>query len=304
MSNEACVTKFSLVKRALCLRAVSPDWFSADVKTIWMSKRTAAAAHNYQTDRFRWVSLISRAEAALRKTFLFTEGQMKGNEVFVESTFGYAMVSSRFLYATLLREPVARFVSEYLHTLRGATWLSERLPCPKAQQLRNHYACWNSKTTARVFLLQPTSCLVFLGTNLTEFMNCPFNSAINRQTRMLSSSGNPCLPSVTYSNLVDLETAKRNLQSMEFFGLTEYLSLSQRLFERTSYCRLHRACSFQSYLEQDWSNNQTGDYLEGKLSASEIARLRQMNSDDIELYQFARQLFFQRTCQILAVACQ
>ena len=56
----------------------------------------------------------------------------------------------RFIYATLLREPVARFVSEYLHTLRGATWLSERLPCPKAHQLRNQYACWNSTTIARL----------------------------------------------------------------------------------------------------------------------------------------------------------
>ena len=91
---------------------------------------------------------------------------------------------------------------------------------------------------------------------------------------------------------------------MEFFGLTEELSLSQRLFERTSYCRLQRMCSFQSYLEQDWSNNQTGDYLAKKLTALDIDRLRQMNSDDIELYQFARKLFFQRTCQTLAEACQ
>jgi hypothetical protein len=56
------------------------------------------------------------------------------------------MILSRFVYATLLREPIARFISEYLHTLRGATWLSERLPCQKAQQLRNKNACWKSKS--------------------------------------------------------------------------------------------------------------------------------------------------------------
>ncbi|CAF0970690.1 unnamed protein product [Adineta steineri] len=197
----------------------------------------------------------------------------------------YGFNKRKFLYATLLREPIARFISEYLHTLRGATWLSERLSCQKAQQLRNQSACWRH-------------------TNLTDFMLCPFNSAINRQTRMLSSSVNNCLSSsFTYSNLIDIETAKKNLQSMEFFGLTEYLHLSQRLFEQTRFCKLFQICSFQSYLEQDLTNNQTNDYLTTNVTTIDLDYLRQVNSDDIELYKFARTLFFQRTCQILKIAC-
>ena len=142
-------------------------------------------------------------------------------------------------------------------------------------------------------------------TNLTDFIFCPFNPAINRQTRMLSSSPVNCLsPSFTYSDLFDLSTAKRNLQSMEFFGLTEHLHLSQRLFERTSFCQVVPHCSFQSYLEQDLTNNQTMDYFQQNLSQIDRRHLHQINSDDLELYQFAKKLFFERTCQILGIACQ
>jgi heparan sulfate 6-O-sulfotransferase HS6ST1 len=110
---------------------------------------------------------------------------------------------------------------------------------------------------------------------------------------MLSSSITNCLSSsFTYSNLIDLKTAKKNLQSMEFFGLTEYLHLSQRLFEQTKFCQLFQICSFQSY-----------DYLEQNLTFSDFKYLKQINSDDIELYEFAKKLFFQRTCRILGIAC-
>jgi len=122
---------------------------------------------------------------------------------------------------------------------------------------------------------------------------------------MLSSSITNCLSSsFTYSNLIDLKTAKTNLESMEFFGLTEYLHLSQRLFEQTKFCKLFQICSFKNYLEQDLTNNQTNDYLEKNLTSIDLNHLRQINSDDIELYQFAKKLFFQRTCQTLGIACQ
>lgn len=128
---------------------------------------------------------------------------------------------------------------------------------------------------------------------------------MNRQTRMLSSPITNCFsPSFTYSNLLNLQSAKKNLESMEFFGLTEYLHLSQRLLEQTNFCKLFQFCSFQSYLEQDLTNNQTYDYLENNLTIYNLNYLRHINSDDIELYQFAKKLFFQRTCQILGIACQ
>ena len=122
---------------------------------------------------------------------------------------------------------------------------------------------------------------------------------------MLSSSINNCSsPSFAYSNLINIQAAKKNLESMEFFGLTEYLLLSQRLFEQTNYCKLFQTCSFQFYLEQDLINIRTYDYLEKNLTSNNLNRIRRLNHDDIELYQFARKLFFKRTCQMLGIACQ
>lgn len=91
---------------------------------------------------------------------------------------------------------------------------------------------------------------------------------------------------------------------MEFFGLTEYLHLSQRLFEQTNFCKLFQKCSFQFYLEQDLTNNQTNDYIKQNLTLINLDYLQTINNDDIELYKFAKKLFFQRTCQILGIGCQ
>lgn len=122
---------------------------------------------------------------------------------------------------------------------------------------------------------------------------------------MLSSlSINNCLSlTFTYSNLIDLKTAKKNLESMEFFGLTEYLYLSQRLFEQTRYCKMFGTCLFRTYLEQNSLSNQTLDYIEKNLTSNDLNLIKQINNDDIELYQFAKKLFFKRTCQILEIGC-
>ena len=91
---------------------------------------------------------------------------------------------------------------------------------------------------------------------------------------------------------------------MEFFGLAEHLHLSQRLFERTAYCNLLQTCSFQIYLKQDFTNSRTRDYMEKNLTLIDFDRIRQINNDDVELYLYAKNLFFKRTCQILGIACQ
>lgn len=71
-------------------------------------------------------------------------------------------------------------------------------------------------------------------------MNCPYNLAHNRQTRMLADltlAG--CYTG--YNSTVDqlerdrilLQSAKQNLASMTYFGLTEQQSASQYIFEQT-----------------------------------------------------------------------
>lgn len=35
----------------------------------------------------------------------------------------------RYLYITILREPTARYISEWMHVQRGATWMASQLRC-------------------------------------------------------------------------------------------------------------------------------------------------------------------------------
>lgn len=65
------------------------------------------------------------------------------------------------------------------------------------------------------------------GVTLADFMSCPSNLAANRQTRMLADLSlvgcyNYTTKSTAQSNAIMLESAKRNLAAMAFFGLTEY----------------------------------------------------------------------------------
>lgn len=75
------------------------------------------------------------------------------------------------------------------------------------------------------------------GVELDEFMDCPYNLAHNRQTRMLADltlAG--CYNSTKDQHERDrilLQSAKQNLARMAFVGLTEQQSRSQYIFERT-----------------------------------------------------------------------
>lgn len=120
-------------------------------------------------------------------------------------------------------------------------------------------------------------------------MDCPYNLANNRQTRMLADLSlvgcyNVSAMSEEERWAVLLESAKRNLRGMAFFGLTEYQRKTQYLFERTF--NLEFIAPFTQ--------------LNGTRAASvEVPsetqrRIRQLNRWDVELYEYARDLFLQR----------
>lgn len=81
-----------------------------------------------------------------------------------------------------------------------------------------------------------------------------------------------------------LDSAKRNLASLAFFALTEYQAESQWLFERTFGLRFAEA--FVQYNETRASD--------ANLTVSQVQRLRRVNTLDDQLYDYAKQLFFQR----------
>lgn len=79
----------------------------------------------------------------------------------------------RYFYITLLRDPIARYLSEFRHVQRGATWKGSR-----------HYCNGRDATDEEI-----PPCyrgLTWEAVELDEFIDCESNLAANRQTRMLA----------------------------------------------------------------------------------------------------------------------
>ncbi|GFQ96387.1 heparan-sulfate 6-O-sulfotransferase 3-B [Trichonephila clavata] len=184
----------------------------------------------------------------------------------------------RYFYITLLRDPVARFISEYKHVQRGATWKTARHLCggrsPTNEELP---PCFTGKDWSDV--------------TLEQFMNCKSNLAFNRQTRMLADLTlvgcyNQTVMSKRQREVMMLASAKQNLQRMAFVGLCEYQKLTQYLFENTFHLKFLQP--FQQF-------NETRSSLSlSEISDDELQKIKDLNRLDIELYQFAKSLLFQR----------
>lgn len=120
-------------------------------------------------------------------------------------------------------------------------------------------------------------------------MDCAYNLASNRQTRMLADLSlvgcyNVSAMSEEARWAVLLESAKRNLRSMAFFGLTEYQRKTQYLFERTF--NLEFITPFTQV------NGTRASSVEVPPKTQQ--RILQLNQWDVELYEYARDLFLQR----------
>ncbi|TDG46935.1 hypothetical protein AWZ03_006639 [Drosophila navojoa] len=184
----------------------------------------------------------------------------------------------RYFYISLLREPISRYMSEYRHVRRGATWKGSRHWCLGRQATAAELPpCYKGKD--------------WLDVDLDQFAGCESNLAANRQTRMLADLAlvgcyNKSSMPAHERDRVMLASAKRNLAAMAYFGLTEYQKMSQYIFEETFNLRF--AIPFEQH-------NAT-------ISATAVTNLRpdqrrlieKLNSLDIELYAFAKNLLFQR----------
>lgn len=184
----------------------------------------------------------------------------------------------RYFYITLLREPVARFLSEFRHVQRGATWKTSRHLCegrsPTTEELP---PCFDGDDWRDV--------------PLKEFMSCPSNLAINRQTRMLADLTlvgcyNSSAMPPNERDMLMLASAKENLRKMAFFGLCEYQKMSQYLFESTFH--LH-------FLQPFYQLNEThGSLARTTISENDIKQIRELNHLDVQLYEFAYNLLKHR----------
>ncbi len=115
--------------------------------------------------------------------------------------------------------------------------------------------------------------------------------AVNRQTRMLANLSlvncydTTAMPSDERERRM-LISAKENLQNMAFFGLSDFQDASHYLFTRTF------KIEFRRRLEQA-RVTQSMIFAQSPL-LKKIQTIRKINKLDIELYEFAKQLFFSR----------
>ena len=198
----------------------------------------------------------------------------------------FSLEGSRSLhFAVLLRHPVLRYLSEYLHVQRNATWTSPHLCGGKPVSTSDMPPCYRG-----YYQRKPWPNLT-----LSAFVSCESNWGNNRQTMMLADlEAVHCYDRSAMSEGERerrlLESAKSNLRSFSFFGLTEYMPESCRLFEETfgvsfavspqqrNVSELHSA----PMLSDLWTH---GDLYEAILRANHL---------DVQLYDFALELFSQR----------
>lgn len=184
----------------------------------------------------------------------------------------------RYFYITLLREPISRYLSEFRHVQRGATWRGSRHFCKGRPATEDEVPpCFSGED--------------WEGVQLDEFIDCESNLANNRQTRMLADLeligcyDRNYMPQ-SERDRVMLASAKKNLQSMAFFGLTEYQKISQYIFEETFNLR------FAIPFEQN--NATVSSSTLTTLTAAQAAKIAKLNALDIELYEFAKKLLLER----------
>ncbi|XP_055465568.1 heparan-sulfate 6-O-sulfotransferase 3 [Psammomys obesus] len=181
-----------------------------------------------------------------------------------------------FYYITMLRDPVSRYLSEWKHVQRGATWKTSLHMCdgrsPTPDELPTCYPGddWS-------------------GVSLREFMDCSYNLANNRQVRMLADLSLVGCYNLTFMNESErssilLQSAKNNLKNMAFFGLTEFQRKTQFLFERTF--NLKFISPFTQFNITRASNVDINDGAR--------QHIEELNFLDMQLYEYAKDLFQQR----------
>ena len=179
-----------------------------------------------------------------------------------------------------MRNPVVRFVSEWQHLrrriqegIKGKLFESFNV-CNKELPISTCYSNLESAT-------------------IETFISCKSNAADNRQTRHLADydqiKNSNCSLFKKENRKLLLENAKNVLEKLSFFALTEYEELSHKLFEKTfgSVFKLNYKVAYSKY-KYVTSN------LVKSLNASIVEKIKEANSLDIELYDYAKTLFFKR----------
>ena len=192
-------------------------------------------------------------------------------------------LSRRLHYITLLRHPIVRYLSEYMHVRRGATWWRKRK------------CSGNEVTDSQV---PPCYGSFYSGSpwpNLTmeSFVSCDTNWANNRQTMALVDLEKfGCFNRTIWKQCEAelLNNAKSNLQNMAFFGLAEYQKESAALFKETFNLAMDEPLE-----QKPFTALRSYEILREILMDKTLyQRIVEKNNLDIQLYQYALELFASR----------
>lgn len=197
--------------------------------------------------------------------------------------------TANFHYSTMLRHPVLRYISEYLHVQRGATFSYRHICDGKKVKDSEMPPCYpgyyDHKTWDNV--------------TLSAFLSCESNWANNRQIFSVADLETVlcfkkmALPREERERRL-LESAKNNLKQFSFFGITEYQTESSVLFEKTFGLRFGEgleqkpvsALNSAPMLSTIWNSESTYN----KIAAA--------NHLDMQLYEYALELFAARLLAI------
>ena len=198
----------------------------------------------------------------------------------------YGEKNRQYHYMTILRNPVMRYVSEYYHVVRGATWQTVHY-CDGQNMSEYLQPCYPGFYDGKTWN----------GVTFYKFMNCSTNFANNRQTKMIAHLKTVECLDPAKSNMSNskrdsllLESAKANLMEMSFFGFTDYLIESCLLFERQFNVKFGKPC------EQKNTDEINGGMLLDEITFNKTLRnsVELVNQLDMQLYNFALTLFIAR----------
>ncbi|CAI2737544.1 unnamed protein product [Dicrocoelium dendriticum] len=211
----------------------------------------------------------------------------------------------------MLRNPVERYLSEWLQMRRGATWHTSLLRC-NGKSARSGWfrPCYTvpefmSNVTSPAYLPRRQT---WYNVSLQTFLRCQFNLANNRQTRMLAN-----LTSLgCYSKLAQwlkpsrspyqlLSTAQRTLcLSAKYnlagifrtFGLSDHMVYTQYMLQRALKIVFNfPLTNLSSFVHGNRTHTQDVMHM---MSATDLLKVYYANRLDAELYEFAKRLFLLR----------
>ena len=270
-----------MVHHELCPR----DWEHPNGDTWLVSEKTTAwscGVHAFYTD----------FKKCLRNPSTFNRNTQKTHRDRVMRLSEHNL----FHYAVILRHPLLRYISEYLHVSRGACWAREdkcsRKGVPTHDQKRldpRQLRCPENFQCRKDIVKRFSTDLT-----LEKFLKCTDSWSINRMTLSLADHElATCWDKKKYSHeqrdQILLESAKSNLRNFSYFGLNEFIVESGSLFEETFGVVLRSPIQVQPL-----NNSRAGQFINSLMQEKEINIFKKIvknNLLDLELYEYALDIF-------------